>query len=103
MKVRKFETISCPHCKYEYLPAEIFIPKSFFGKPFDIERDIEGRILSYEGSSIDLFETYTCDKCNHTFRIISKIGFSTEEDKLENFDEDYSSPIHKNNLFLEEL
>ena len=69
---------------------------------FLIERDITGKILSYEGSSVDLFETYICDKCNHSFRVISKIGFSTEEDKLENFDEEYSSPIHKNNLFLEE-
>lgn len=102
MKVRKFETIACPHCKYEYLPAEIYIPKYYFGKPYAIERDVEGKILNYEGTSIDLFETYTCDKCNHTFRIISKIGFSTEEDKLENFDEEYCSPIHKNNLFLEE-
>lgn len=102
MQPRKFETINCPNCKYEYLPSEIYIPNRYFGKPFLIERDATGKILSYEGSSIDLFETYTCDKCNHTFRIISKIGFSTEEDKLENFDEEYSSPIHKNNLFLEE-
>ena len=102
MKIRKFETISCPHCDYEYLPSEIYLPKSFFGKPCLIERDISGKILSYEGSSIDLFEHYTCDKCNHTFRVIAKIGFSTEDDKLENFDEEYISPIHKNNLFLEE-
>lgn len=101
MKVRKFETIACPHCNYEYLPAEIYLPKNYFGKPFMIERDAIGKILSYEGSSIDLFETYTCDNCNHTFRIISKIGFTTEEDKLENFDEEYSSPLN-NNLFLEE-
>ena len=101
MKVRKFETIACPHCNYEYLPAEIYLPKNYFGKPFMIERDAIGKILSYEGSSIDLFETYTCDNCNHTFRVISKIGFTTEEDKLENFDEEYSSPLN-NNLFLEE-
>ena len=102
MKPRKFETIACPSCGYEYLPAEIYIPKAYFGKPFMIERDKDGKIINYEGSSIDLFETYTCDKCNHTFRVISKIGFSTEEDKLENFDEEYSSPLYKNTLFLEE-
>ena len=102
MKPRKFETIACPNCGYEYLPAEIYIPKSYFGKPFMIERDQDGKLVNYEGSSIDLFETYTCDKCNHTFRVISKIGFSTEEDKLENFDEEYSSPLYKNTLFLEE-
>ena len=102
MKVRKFETIACPHCNYEYLPAELYIPKNFFGKPFMIERDETGKIINYEGSSIDLFETYTCDKCNHTFRVIAKMGFTTEEDRLENFDEEYSTTLFKNNLFLEE-
>lgn len=67
-----------------------------------IERDVNGKILSYEGTSIDLFEAYTCDKCNHTFRVISKIGFTTENDKLENFDEDYSTQLADCNLFLEE-
>ena len=78
MKARKFETIACPHCGYEYLPAEIFIPNNFFGRPSLIERDASGKILSYETSSIDVFETYICDKCNHNFRVIAKIGFSTE-------------------------
>ena len=102
MKVRKFETIECPVCGYEYLPAEIFMPMHFFGKPEFIQRDHDGKLLTYENSSIDLFETYTCDKCNHTFRVAAKIGFSTEEDKLENFDEEYSTSIQKSNLFLEE-
>lgn len=102
MKIRKFETIECPHCHYEYLPAEIYLPKHFFGKPIMIERDATGKLISYEGSSVDLFETYTCDRCNHMFRVSAKIGFSTEEDKLENFDEEYSSPLQTNNLFLEE-
>ena len=78
MKVRKFETISCPHCNYEYLPSELYIPKSFFGKPYMIERDENGKIISYEGSSIDLFETYTCDKCNTTFNVDCGIFFKTE-------------------------
>ena len=102
MKIRKFETIECPHCHYEYLPAEIFIPSAFFGKPYMIDRDENGKISTYEGSSVDLFETYTCDKCNHMFRVCAKLGFNTEEDKLENFDEDYSSSIHSANLFLQE-
>ena len=102
MKARKFETINCPNCGYEYLPSELFIPNSFFGRPVHIERDATGKIIEYQGSSIDLFENYVCDKCNHSFRIIAKIGFSTEEHKFENFDEDYSTPLHKNALFLEE-
>ena len=102
MKPRKFETIACPNCGYEYLPAEIYIPKEDFGQPLMIERDKNGKLVNYEGSSIDVFENYICDCCNHGFRVISKIGFSTESNKLENFDEEYSSPLHKNTLFLEE-
>ena len=94
MKVRKFEVIKCPKCDYEYLPAEIFVPKNFFGIPFDIERDFSGRILEYSGSSVDLIESYTCDNCNHIFKVNAKIQFNTELDRLENFDEEYSSQLY---------
>lgn len=102
MKPRKFETISCPNCGYEYLPAELYVPKAFFGKPENIERNEHGVILSYSNTSVDLFETYTCDKCNHSFKVTAKMVFTTEEDKLENFDEEYSTSLQKNILFLEE-
>lgn len=102
MKIRKFEIIECPKCGREYLPAEIFIPRSFFGHPKDIVRDVYGRILDYEGTSVDAVETYTCDKCNTLFQVRAKIGFITETTKLDNFDEEYSSPIYKNTLFLDE-
>ena len=102
MNPRKFELIDCPKCGRQYLPAEIFVPKAFFGTPYDIVRDIYGNILDYEGTSVDLFETYTCDKCNTTFQVRTKMQFTTESTKLANFDEEYSTPLHKNTLFLEE-
>lgn len=102
MKTRKFEIIECPKCGREYLPAEIFVPNAFFGRPRDIVRDVYGRILDYEGTSVDLQETYTCDKCNTNFVVRAKIGFTTEVTKLDNFDEEYVTPIHKNTLFLDE-
>lgn len=102
MKPRKFELIECPKCGAEYLPAEIFIPKFFVGKPAFIERDTCGKIVSYESSSMDVQETYTCDKCNSSFKVTAKLVFTTEVDKLENFDEEYSTPLQKNVLFLEE-
>ena len=102
MKPRKFEIIACPNCGYEYLPAELYVPKSFFGKPENIERTESGTIISYDNSSIDSFETYTCDKCNHTFKVNAKMVFVTEEDKLQNFDEEYTTRLQKNVLFLEE-
>ena len=30
---KKIELIICPHCGTEYLPAEIYYPKHFFGNP----------------------------------------------------------------------
>lgn len=102
MKTRKFEIITCPKCGREYLPAELYIPDAFFGRPKDIVRDIYGIILDYEGTSVDLQESYICDKCNTNFVVKAKIGFTTEITKLDNFDEEYISPIHKNTLFLDE-
>ena len=99
MQVKKFEIIRCPKCDYEYLPSEIFIPKEFLGTPSYIERDFSGRILDYSGKPTDMFECYTCDNCNTTFRVTAKLSFLTEVDKVENFDEDYVSDIEKHDLF----
>jgi hypothetical protein len=46
-----------------------------------------------------MFECYTCDNCNTTFRVTAKLSFLTEVDKVENFDEDYVSDIEKHDLF----
>lgn len=88
MKVRKFEIIECPKCKYEYLPAEIFVPKYYFGIPTNIQRDENGKIISYDGSSVDLFETYWCDHCNTEFRVVSKLQLTTESTFPGSFNDD---------------
>ena len=93
MKVRKFEIIECPHCKYEYLPAEIFVPKFYFGVPKNIERNEQGKIISYEGTSVDLFEKYTCDNCNTEFRVVSKLQLTTEGTFPGSFSEEYVTKI----------
>lgn len=95
MKVRKFEIVECPNCGYEYLPSEIFIPKYYFGKPENIERDENGKLVSYEGTSVDLFELYTCDKCNTEFRVVSKLQLTTELGFPGNFNIDYVTKIDK--------
>ena len=102
MKTRKFEIIECPKCGYEYLPAEIYIPNAYFGKPSMIMRDNNGKITDYQGSSIDVFETYICDKCATEFKITSRIGFITEGILPDSFDEEYTINLHNGNLFLEE-
>ena len=96
---RRFEIIKCPKCDYEYLPAEIFVPKYFFGFPNQVERDFSGRIMDFSGESLNLEETFTCDNCNTTFHIDTKINFYTCLEKVENIDEEYSSDINKPDIF----
>ena len=46
----KSYVITCPFCDYEYLPAEIYFPKTFFGNPGGRERgrkSCHGRIRSF--------------------------------------------------------
>lgn len=102
MKTRKFEIIQCPKCGREYLPAEIFIPSAFLGKPADIVRDVYGKILDYEGTSVDAIETYTCDKCSTLFQVRAKMTFVVENTIIGDMDEEYAMPLHKNTLFMEE-
>ena len=101
MKIRKFEIIECPKCGYEYLPAEIFVPKFYFGIPENIERDEKGKLVSYEGTSVDLFEKYKCDNCNTEFRVVSKLQLTTELSFPGSFnDEEYVTKFDKG-LFTE--
>lgn len=102
MKNRKLQVITCPNCGREYLPAEIFIPSQFIGQPKNIERDFSGAIVDFAGDSMNLSETYTCDGCNTLFRVFSRVSFVSSQDKLGNFDDDYVTTIHQDNLFLDE-
>lgn len=83
---QKIETIICPYCGREYLPCEIFIPRAFFGKPYYIERDAEGKIIDIKGNIQDLFESFTCDSCNNEFNVEAKISFKST---FNDFDCDY--------------
>ena len=95
MKVRKFEIIECPKCKYEYLPAEIFVPKYYFGVPQNIVRDEEtGKLISYEGTSVDLLEKYKCDRCNTEFRVVSKLQLTTELSFPGSFNDEYITKLN---------
>lgn len=100
---KKDPVIICPHCGYEYLPAEIFIPKYFFGHPEDIERTQDGKIDIYEGSSMCLSEEYKCDNCNTTFNITADIKFKTKEEIATPFSTVYSSPIVQKITLPEEI
>ena len=96
----KLDIITCPCCGAEYLPAEIFLPNSFLGKPKIIDKDSSGKLIYYNGSNMNLVEYYTCDYCNKTFRVDAKIQFNTTFNSNVDFDEEYSTPLKKKRLFL---
>lgn len=91
----KFITIACPKCGYEYLPAEIFVPKAFIGTPKDIIRDENHKIDDFIGKSLDLTEEYTCDHCHTTFSIDTDIRFHTAIAKNNYSSVEYSQQIKK--------
>ena len=100
MKKPKLETIICPICGREYLPAEIYLPNSFFGKPTEIERTKEGKIDTFNGLTMNLNETFTCENCGTTFGIKARVDFKTFVDESKDFSTEYVSPLHKKKLTL---
>lgn len=90
---RKLTVITCPNCGKEYLPAEIFIPKAFFGIPDVIRRDSEGKIIDFLGSDMDLKESYCCDNCSKPFKVSATVSFDAVEDTLNDFSTPYITKI----------
>ena len=73
----KKNAIRCPHCGREYLPGEIFYPKDFLGQPKNVINDHEGNVIDYEGSDMNLKETFVCESCNTNFEVDATITFKT--------------------------
>ena len=100
--MKKTITIECPYCHMQYLPSEIYLPNSFFGKPQYIEKDYSGKIIDYCGKDMDLTEVYTCDKCNTQFSIKAKIFFETAKFTKHNINDQYVVQLKKKQLMLDE-
>lgn len=80
--------IICPYCGAEYSPSEIYVPKYFF-KNVGTYKDSLGKIkYSEEDEFLDTKETYTCDKCNQTFKVEAEVVFSTDRYDEANFNQD---------------
>ena len=94
----KLEKIICPKCGREYLPAEIYYPNNFLGKPQNIDK-IQGKIESFDGKSMDLEEQYQCDSCDCTFKVIAKVSFKTSEVTKYNMSQ-YKTPLFEPKLTL---
>ena len=106
MRKPKEQIISCPICGAEYLPAEIYYPDSFLGKPTFIDKDhMTQTIECYLGKNMNLTEHYICDNCKTPFKVTARVQFVTQEEKDINFNEDYSTKLNgkEEKLFLNEL
>lgn len=88
-------TIKCPVCGQNYLPSEVFIPESFFGKQKDITRNASGEIEFYLGDDPDYNEEFVCESCLSKLKIHANLTFNVEVDSGEDFDEEYITKINK--------
>ena len=100
MRTKKLEVIICPTCGREYLPSEIYYPNSFLGKVNTVIRDTSGKIDTFFGKSMDLKETYICDKCNKAFGVSARVTFKT--DVVDDFSEEYVSKLNNKISFFED-
>lgn len=97
---KRLITIDCPVCGEQYLPAEIFIPDAFLGKPSEIEKTFDGKIDYFNGKSMDTVEEYVCDKCGAKFKVVANVVFKTFEQISKNFTTTYVSPLHTEKVTL---
>lgn len=87
--------IVCPVCGAEYLTEEIMFPDNMYGKPMNIIKDECGKILSFDGNSISLNESYKCDKCETSFRVKGTITYKTYVSVDDDFDDTYRTEFKR--------
>ena len=91
--------IKCPEWGAEYLPAEIFYPNEFLGKPKSIEKDSYGSILYFSGKDMNPTETYRCDYCGRKMTVTANITFQVHTAE---FSKNNSTKFNKPSLFMSE-
>ena len=99
---QNYKVIKCPHCGYEYLPSEIYYPEEYFGKPKNIIRDEEFKIIYFDGESINTKEYYVCDNCKKPFGVDMDVKVKVSNKNAYDFEEDYKAPLYKDKIILEE-
>ena len=97
----KLQFITFPECGAQYLPCEIYYPDEFLGKSYQIDK-VDGQIEAIGGTSMNLTETYTCDKCNTKFETTAKISFKTAVVDKYDFSKSYVTPLFEEKLTLDE-
>lgn len=100
MKPKQLRVIKCPTCGYEYLPAEIYMPNEFLGKPKNIMRDASGKIIGFDGTKMNDTETYRCDHCDTHFEVVSTTNFVSRPTGQSS--DEYVTKLSSNKFTLEE-
>jgi rubredoxin len=100
MKPKQLRVIKCPVCEYEYLPAEIYMPNDFLGKPDTVIRDENGKILGFTGLKMNDTESYKCDNCDNLFEVVSTTYFSSKTTGSSS--DGYVTKLNKDKFFLQE-
>ncbi len=101
MKPKQLRVIKCPTCGYEYLPAEIYLPNEFLGKPKAIMKTISGKIIGFDGIKMNDTETYKCDNCDTLFEVVSTTYFTSKP--IGQSSENYVTKLSDDKLILQEL
>lgn len=93
----KLNIIKCPHCGWEYLPGEIYLPDEVTGYPENVIRDVLGKILYVEykeDREPDTTEHFICENCNKQFAVeVTTTYKSRFEDPEIDFSNQFTSLI----------
>ena len=92
LQKKNWQSIKCPHCSHEMVPAEIFMPGDLLGRPTTIIRDAFGKILylEYEPDCEPvLVEKFFCDNCEKPFLVEPVVSYKV---KKESEELDFSQP-----------
>lgn len=76
--------ILCPHCYYEYTPAEIFYPDDLTGRPTNIIRDALGKIIytEYDPEYEQMTpERFVCEHCGKAFIVEPEVMYRVKKEE----------------------
>ena len=80
---KKWPVITCPHCGYQYTPADIFIPGELIGKPETVIKDALGKIIYQEFSEDDepcAVEHFICEECGKPFIVEPVVSYKVKKE-----------------------
>lgn len=81
-----YPIIKCPHCGWNYTPAELFHPHDYAGEPTTILRDALGKILYHDyrsGYEPEMQADYICDGCNKKFIVNMSVSYKARKESEE--------------------